>query len=105
MMIALTWVTLGLLAANTVVAAYVIFFDRFPPWTPWLRRHRLNRISGWGNLLVSASIALNIIAAHTDYSYPITAAALLCLVGAAGLWYVGGTRSSSPAGGPPPYGR
>ncbi|MEV4892656.1 hypothetical protein AB0K48_25080 [Nonomuraea sp. NPDC055795] len=104
-MIAFTWVTLGLVAANTVVAAYVIFFDRFPPWTPWLRRHRFNRISGWGNLLVSAALALNVINAHTDHSYAIMAAGFLCLAGAAVLWYVGGTRSSSPAGGPPPYGR
>ncbi|MFI9559002.1 hypothetical protein [Nonomuraea endophytica] len=104
-MIAIVWVTLGLVAVNTIMAAYVIFFERFPPWTPWLRTHQFNRISGWGSLLMSAAIALNIIATHTERSYPITAATLLCLVGAAVFWYVGGTRSSSPAGGPPPYGR
>ncbi|MFI6297740.1 hypothetical protein ACIBEJ_39535 [Nonomuraea sp. NPDC050790] len=89
-MIALAWVLLGLAALNVVVTVHVLVYGRFPSWTPFVGGDRFGPVSAWGNMLVSAYLALSVIDMSVDpprqLAYALPTGTYLCLAGAVVLW-------------------
>ncbi|MEV4168271.1 hypothetical protein [Nonomuraea sp. NPDC049709] len=92
----LVWVLLSLAVLNVALGTYTVITGHPPAWFPQLGKHRLGRISGWANLLIAAFIPLSVIAVTGDLPIglerALTAAQLICCLGAAALWIADAAR-------------